>query len=121
MKQTITAICLGLSLAILMSISGCGTYAQDAGRTKAGYEVILPDGTIKRVTWDSNKDQTGFDAQLVEDQGQIKSLMLHIDKSSTLESLANGIVQQQQRLYDSIMSLVQSLAPIAAAAAKAGS
>jgi len=116
MKQTITAICLGLSLAILMSISGC--YALNSAKTTARYE-ITKDGKV--ISYESNKEQQGLDLNLVEKQGQIQSVQIHVDKSGTLESLANGILQQQQRLYDSIMSLVQSLAPIAAAAAKAGS
>jgi hypothetical protein len=116
MKQTITAICVALSFAIWMSLAGC--YAWNSASTEATYE-ITKDG--KFIKYKSNKEQQGLDLTLQEQNGQIQAVVIHVDKSGTLESLANGLVQQQQRLYDAINQLVQTFAPIAAAAAKAGS
>lgn len=103
-------------LALCLYVTGC--YAWNSASTEATYE-ITKDGKI--IKYKSNKEQQGLDLTLVENAGQIQSVVIHVDKSGTLESLANSLVQQQQRLYDSINGLIQQLAPLAAAAAKAGS
>jgi translation initiation factor IF-2 len=112
MKQTITAICLAISLAILMSLSGC--YAWSAASTTATYQVT-PDG--KLISYTSNKEQQGLELELTEDAGQIKTVKIHVDRSGSLEALATSLAAIQAKIADSLGQLIA----ISAQAAKAGS
>jgi hypothetical protein len=112
MKQTITAICLALSLAILMSISGC--YAWSSASTEASY-TISKDG--KTIYYKSNKEQQGLDLDLTEENGQVKTVHIHVDKSGSLEALATSLAAIQAKITDQLGALIA----IAGEAAKAGS
>jgi len=114
MKQTITAICLALSLAILMSIAGC--YAWSSANTKASY-TINPDGSVN-VVWDSNKQEDNLSADFENfENGKPKSVKIHVDKAGSLEALATSLAAVQAKIADQLQALIG----IAGAAAKAGS
>ncbi len=106
-----------LLCAVVLSLVGCGIRAWSAS-TEASYE-ITPDG--KKVTYESNKEQQGLILEISEVEGKIYSVKISVDKSSTSEAAINAALQSQINLQMQLMRLLDQLAPLAAAAAKAGS
>jgi len=109
MKQSLTALCLALALAILMSLAGC--YAWSSASTEASY-TITPDG--KTIYYKSNKEQQGLDLDLQEEDGKIKSVKIHVDRAGSLEALATSLAAIQAKIAD-------TLGTLASQAAKSGS
>jgi hypothetical protein len=108
---------IALLLAMLVSITGCGIRAWSAS-TEATYE-ISPDGT-KKVSYDSNKEQQGLILEISEIDGKIHTVKISVDKSSTSEAAIAAALQMQLNLQAQLSRLIDQLAPLAAAAAKAG-
>jgi hypothetical protein len=106
-----------LVLAVLLSITaGCGIRSWSAS-TEATYEVS-PDG--KKITYESNKEMQGLILEVTEVEGKINTVKISVDKSSTSEAAINAALQSQLNLQMQLMRLIDQLAPLAAAAAKAG-
>lgn len=112
MKQSLTAFAIAASLAFLMSLAGC--YAWSSASTEASY-TITPDG--KTIYYKSNKEQQGLDLDLQEEDGKIKSVKIHVDRSGSLEALATSLAAIQAKIADTLSQLVA----VSAQAAKAGS
>jgi hypothetical protein len=95
-----------LAVAVLLSITGCGTQFMSA-KTIAVYEVSA-DG-LKKISYESTKEQQGLSLDLQEENGKIKSVKLRADKSSTNdESVAASLAVQLKML-----ELLQSLTALA--------
>lgn len=105
--------CLNILLAALLFATGCGVGHYSASTT-ATYQ-ISPDGT-KLVSYTSNKEQQGLDVELKEEDGKIKLVRIHVDKSGTMESIVAAIAAQQAQ----IGKLFETLLPLASQAAKMG-
>ena len=112
MKQLLTTISLAGTLAIFLSINGC--YAWSSASTTATYQ-ITPDG--KLISYTSNKEQQGLDLELTEEDGKIKTVKIHVDKSGSLEALATSLAAIQAKIADQLSAFIA----IAGQAAKAGS
>jgi hypothetical protein len=109
---------LPLSIVImLLSLTGCGIRAWSAS-TEATYEVSL-DG--KKITYESNKEQQGLILEITELEGRAQTIKISVDKSSTSEAAIAAALQMQLNLQAQLSRLIDQLAPLAAAAAKAGS
>jgi len=107
-----------LSIVImLLSLTGCGIRAWSAS-TEATYEVSL-DG--KKITYESNKEMQGLVLEVSEIEGKINTVKISVDKASTSEAAIAAALQMQLNLQTQLMRLIDQLAPLAAAAAKAGS
>jgi hypothetical protein len=104
-------------LAMLLSITGCGIRSWSAS-TEATYE-ITPDG--KKIAYESNKEQQGLILEISEIDGKIYTVKISVDKSGTSEAAIAAALQSQTNLQLQLMRLIDQLAPLAAAAAKAGS
>jgi hypothetical protein len=117
MKREWKILVGALVLAVLLSITGCGIRSWSAS-TEATYEVS-PDG--KKITYESNKEQQGLVLEISEIEGKIHTVKISVDKSSTSEAAINAALQSQLNLQMQLMRLIDQLAPLAAAAAKAGS
>jgi hypothetical protein len=105
-----------LALAVILSLVGCGIRAWSAS-TEATYEVS-PDG--KKITYESSKEMQGLILEVTEVEGKINTVKISVDKSSTSEAAINAALQSQLNLQMQLMRLIDQLAPLAAAAAKAG-
>src|SRR5690242_1386539 len=91
--------------------SGCGA-AYYSAKTIATYK-ILPDGTLE-ATYDSSKEQQGLDLDIESDNGKLKVVKIHADRSGTNESAIAAALQANLKL----IALVESLAAAAAAIPK---
>jgi hypothetical protein len=105
-----------LALAVILSLVGCGIRAWSAS-TEATYEVS-PDG--KKITYESNKEMQGLILEVSEIEGKINTVKISVDKASTSEAAIAAALQMQLNLQTQLMRLIDQLAPLAAAAAKAG-
>jgi hypothetical protein len=105
-----------LALAVILSLVGCGIRAWSAS-TEATYEVSL-DG--KKISYESNKEQQGLILEITEVEGKAQTIKISVDKSSTSEAAVAAALQMQLNLQSQLMRLIDQLAPMAAAAAKAG-
>jgi hypothetical protein len=111
MKQQIS---LAAMLAALVLIAaGCGANYFSA-KTVATYEVSA-DG--KKISYESNKEQQGLDLDLKEEDGKIKSVKIHVDKSSTQESVIAAALAVQLQMGE----LLQKLLPLVEKATAGGS
>jgi len=110
-KAWIFFLC-ALALAVVLSLVGCGIRAWSAS-TEATYEVS-PDG--KKITYESNKEFQGLILEVTDN-----SVKITVDKASTSEAAIAAALQMQLNLQQQLMRLLDQLAPLAAAAAKAGS
>ena len=113
MKMFVYAILI----ALLLSIIGCGVRMWSAS-TEATYE-ITPDG--KKITYESNKEMQGLILEINEVDGKVHTVKISVDKSSTSEAAVAAALQVQINLQQQLMRLIDQLAPLASAAAKAGS
>jgi len=95
---------------LVLAFAGCG-YAFNSASTKAVYQ-ITPDG--KLISYESNKEQQGLSLDLVEDDGKIKSVKIHVDRAGSLESIVASMAAQQAALA----KILQDLLPLMAAASK---
>jgi len=98
-----------LITSILLVISGCGA-AYYSAKTTATYK-ILPDGTLE-ASYDSSKEQQGLDLDIENENGKIKVVRIHVDKSGTNESAIAAALAANLKL----ISLVETLAAGAKAA-----
>jgi len=105
-----------LLIALLLSVTGCGIRMWSAS-TEATYE-ITPDG--KKITYESNKEMQGLILEISEVDGKVHTVKISVDKSSTSEAAVTAALQSQLNLQVQLMRLIDQLAPLAAAAAKAG-
>jgi hypothetical protein len=116
--ETMVKIFIGaLLLAVVLSLVGCGIRAWSAS-TEATYEVSL-DG--KKISYESNKEQQGLILEITEVEGKAQTIKISVDKSSTSEAAIAAALQMQLNLQAQLSRLLDQLAPLAAAAAKAGS
>jgi hypothetical protein len=97
-------------------LTGCGIRAWSAS-TEATY-MISPDG--KKITYESNKEQQGLILEITEIEGKVYTVRISVDKSSTSEAAIAAALASQTNMQIQLMRLIDQLAPIAAAAAKAG-
>jgi hypothetical protein len=114
-KAWIFFLC-ALALAVILSLVGCGIRAWSAS-TEATYEVS-PDG--KKITYESNKEMQGLILEVSEIEGKINTVKISVDKASTSEAAIAAALQMQLNLQAQLSRLIDQLAPLAAAAAKAG-
>jgi len=95
-------------LAALLSLtSACASMF--SAKTEAIYE-ITPDG--KKISYKSDKEQQGLRLDLQEQDGNIKSVKIDVDKSTTAESAIAASLALQIELT----KLLQQMLPLAAAA-----
>ncbi len=107
---------LALLAAVVLSLTGCGIRAWSAS-TEATYEVSL-DG--KKISYSSSKEQQGLILEITEVEGRAQTIKISVDKSSTSEAAIAAALQMQLNLQAQLSRLIDQLAPLAAAAAKAG-
>jgi hypothetical protein len=99
-------------LPLLAALSGCAQMF--TAKTKASYKVTSPTGVVTEALYESDKEQVGFDAEIDPTTGKVH---VKADKSGTLESVVAAIAAQQAQ----IGKLFETILPMAAQAAKAGS
>jgi len=117
MKREWKILIGALLLAMVLSLTGCGIRAWSAS-TEATYEVSL-DG--KKISYESNKEQQGLILEITELEGRAQTIKISVDKSSTSEAAVAAALQVQLNMQAQLSRLIDQLAPLAAAAAKAGS
>jgi len=114
MKQaSFIASAIGLSLTVLLSITGCGAGFFSA-KTEAIYE-ITPDG--KKITYISNKEQQGLALDLVERDGKIQNVKINVDKSGTAEQAIAAALAVQVQMNELLAKLLPLLEKAAMSAA----
>ena len=96
----------GLMLAMFLA-SSCGA-AYFSAKTVATYR-ILPDGTLE-ASYDSSKEQQGLDLDIENDNGKLKIVKIHADRSGTNESAINAALQANLKLLGIIDSMIQAAA-----------
>jgi len=109
-KESVFWMGAGLMLALFLA-SSCGA-AYFSAKTVATYR-ILPDGTLE-ASYDSSKEQQGLDLDVEADNGKIKVVRIHADKSGTNESAIAAALEANLKL----IALVQALSAVAVAAPK---
>ena len=89
----------------ILFLSGC--VSMFTARTTATYK-LSPDGTLE-ADYSSNKDQQGLDVDIESDNGKLKIVRIHADKSGTNESAIAAALAANLRL----IALVETLAAAA--------
>jgi len=106
-KESIFWMVVSLMLALFLA-SGCGA-SYFSAKTVATYK-INPDGTLE-ASYDSSKEQQGLDLDVETENGKIKIVKIHADKSGTNESAIAAALEANLKL----IALVQALSAAAAA------
>ncbi len=104
--ESVVWLSVGLMFTMLLA-SSCGA-SYFSAKTLATYR-ILPDGTLE-ASYDSSKEQQGLDLDVEADNGKIKVVRIHADRSATNESAIAAALQANLKL----IALVETLATAAA-------
>jgi len=104
-KNDVLWMVCGLMLALFLA-SSCGA-SYFSAKTVATYR-ILPDGTLE-ASYDSSKEQQGLDLDIENENGKLKIVRIHADKSGTNESAIAAALQANLRQ----IALVETLAAAA--------
>jgi hypothetical protein len=100
-------------LAIVLSLTGCTARDQSA-KTIATYEISA-DG-IKKINYESTKEQQGLTFDLQEESGKVKSVKIRADRSTTNDESVTASMAVQLKMLE----LLQTLTGLAAKAAMTG-
>jgi hypothetical protein len=101
-RESIFWLACSLLLAMLLS-SSCMGASYFSAKTVATYK-ILPDGTLE-ASYDSSKEQQGLDLDIENDNGKIKVVKIHVDKSGTNESAIAAALAANMKLIELITAL----------------
>jgi len=104
-NESVLWMAAGLMLALFLA-SSCGA-AYFSAKTVATYR-ILPDGTLE-ASYDSSKEQQGLDLDVEAQNGKIKTVRIHADKSGTNESAIAAALEANLKL----IALVETLSAAA--------
>jgi len=101
-ESSFNAVAIALALAVLMTLTGCGTQFMSA-KTVAIYEISA-DG-IKRISYESTKEQQGLVLDLQEVDGKIKSVKIRADRATTNDESVVAAMAIQVKILDLLSTL----------------